>query len=102
MGPKNLEVDGITAALEERLLKNTAVGAPKVGTLPPSMNAVLLALVTSIGSSFRGRVGLQLEILALRHQLAVYHRRRPRTRTRLADRLLWAWLSRAWAERRAA
>ena len=61
------------------------------------MRAVLLALVASIRTSFRGRVALHIEILALRHQLAVYQRRNPRTRTKLADRLLWAWLSRAWA-----
>ena len=46
---------------------------------------------------------MQLEILALRHQLTVLQRRtnkRPRLRT--ADRLLWALLSRLWAERRSA
>jgi len=32
----------------------------------------------------------------LRHQLAVYQRRDVRAHTRVADRLLWAWLSRAW------
>ena len=61
------------------------------------MKAVLLALVASLHATFRGRVALHIEILALRHQLAVYHRHHPRTRTQLADRLLWAWLSRAWA-----
>ena len=61
------------------------------------MKAVLLALVTSICASLRGRVALHLEILALRHQLAVYQRRRLRVRTKVADRLLWAWLSRSWA-----
>ena len=61
------------------------------------MKAVLLALVTSIRASLRGRVALHLEILALRHQLAVYQRRRSRVRTKVADRFLWAWLSRSWA-----
>ena len=45
----------------------------------------------------RTRVALQLEILALRHQLYVLERSRPR-RLRLtgSDRLLWVWLSRVW------
>ena len=40
---------------------------------------------------------MQLEILALRHQLQVLERTRPR-RVRLtrSDRLLWVWLSRVW------
>ena len=46
---------------------------------------------------------MHLEILALRHQLAVLQRRttkRPRLRT--ADRFLWVILSRAWAQWRSA
>jgi putative transposase len=56
------------------------------------MMAVLVALLVSLRATFQTRVALQLEILALRHQLAVYRRRRPHTG--VADRLLWAWLSR--------
>jgi len=40
------------------------------------------------------RRGLLLEILALRHQLAV--RARPNRRLRLSDRLLWLTLRRVW------
>ena len=46
---------------------------------------------------------MHLEILALRHQLAVLQRRttkRPRLRT--ADRLLWVMLSRVWGQWRSA
>jgi hypothetical protein len=46
---------------------------------------------------------MQLEILALRHQLAVLQRRtnkRPPLRT--ADRLLWVLLARLWAQWRSA
>ena len=40
---------------------------------------------------------LHLEIIALRHQLAVVNRsRRPRLRLTRVDRMLWAWLSRSW------
>jgi putative transposase len=46
----------------------------------------------------RTRAALHLEILALRHQLQVLQRSRPR-RLHLAkaDRWLWAWLSEAWS-----
>ena len=60
------------------------------------MKAVLLALVASFRAGFRTRVALQLEVLALRHQLAVLQRRHVRARIKVADRLLWAWLSRTW------
>src|SRR3984957_4906052 len=50
------------------------------------------ALVTS---SFRSRVALQAEILALRHQLAVFQKSAPRRlRLQRSDRLLWVLLSR--------
>ena len=61
------------------------------------MKAVLLALLGSLRAGFRSRAALQLEVLALRHQLAVYKRCTTRPRTKVADRLLWAWLSRTWA-----
>lgn len=61
------------------------------------MRAVVIALLKSIASVFRSRMALQLEILALRHQLAVYQRAERRPRLGPADRLLWAWLSRAWS-----
>jgi putative transposase len=60
------------------------------------MKAILLALLASLRTGFRSRIALQLEILALRHQLAVYQRCPTRPRTRVADRLLWAWLSKTW------
>jgi len=41
---------------------------------------------------------LQLEILALRHQLQVVQRSRPhRMRLTRVDRLLWVWMSQVWA-----
>ncbi len=44
--------------------------------------------------SFRSRLALQAEILALRHQLNVLHRSvGPRRRLRASDRVLWVWLS---------
>ena len=61
------------------------------------MKEVLLAILASLRAGLQSRVALQLEVLALRHQLAVYRRSPTRARTKLADRLLWAWLSRKWA-----
>ena len=61
------------------------------------MRAVLVAVVASVISVFRSRRALHIEVLALRHQLAVYKRAGHRPQLRPVDRLLWAWLSRAWA-----
>ncbi len=46
---------------------------------------------------FRGGVELELEVIALRHQLAVLRRQRPgRTQLFSIDRLIWVWLYRLW------
>ena len=62
------------------------------------MRSVIVSLLGTLRASLRDRAALQLEILALRHQLQVLERTRPR-RVRLtrSDRLLWVWLSRVWA-----
>ena len=61
------------------------------------MRASVTALLAAIRSSFRTRAELEIEILALRHQLAVLQQAAPR-RLQLsrADRLLWVLLSRVW------
>jgi len=61
------------------------------------MTPSLQALVAFFLSLFRSRLAMQAEILALRHQLGVYQRTCVRPRLRPADRMLWAWLSRAWS-----
>ena len=60
------------------------------------MSPVLLAILALISSLFRSRLALQAEILALRHQLAIYDRNCRRPRIRSEDRILWSWLSRIW------
>ena len=66
------------------------------------MSAFLSALQT-LRTSAHSRAALQLEILALRHQLQALHRTRPR-RLRLAttDRCVWVMLSRLWTAWRTA
>jgi putative transposase len=67
------------------------------------MRSVVVSLLLTIRVSFRDRAALQLEILALRHQLHVVNRSGPpRLRLGPADRLLWAWLSSVWKGWRAA
>ena len=59
------------------------------------MTSVLLSLVLTLRTWARSRAALQLELLALRHQLTVLQRSRPR-RLQLTkvDRWLWVVLSR--------
>ncbi len=61
----------------------------------------MLALITTLSSllvcRFRSRAALELEVVALRHQLAVLRRQRPgRPQLSSIDRLLWVWLYRLW------
>src|SRR3982074_385928 len=63
----------------------------------------MLTLLSAVGSllSFRvrSRASLELELVALRHQLTVLRRQRPgRPRLFSTDRLLWVWLYRIWPQ----
>jgi transposase InsO family protein len=60
------------------------------------MSRVVSILLTSIATWFRSRLSLQLELIALRHQVTVYKQSVSRPTLRPADRLLWVWLSRLW------
>ena len=65
-----------------------------------SLMLTFLAAITSLLSfRLRSRASLELEVIALRHQLAVLKRRRlGRTKLFYADRLLWIWLYRIWPQ----
>ena len=54
------------------------------------MRPILDALVVFVVGVFRSRIALQLEIVALRHQLTLYHRSIRRPRVRPSDRIFWA------------
>jgi putative transposase len=60
----------------------------------------MLAAIAS--AAFRSRAVLQLENLALRHQLGVLRRSVKRPKLTAPDRLLWAWLSGVWSGWRSA
>src|SRR5262245_3751341 len=61
-----------------------------------TMSPVVPTLLVYLTTWFRSRRSMQMEILALRHQVAVYKQTVSRPRLRLMDRLLWAWLSHVW------
>jgi putative transposase len=61
------------------------------------MRSVVYAFLSTVGMLFRSRLSLQAEVIALRHQLTVYHRSVRRLQIRPADRVLWSWLSRHFA-----
>jgi hypothetical protein len=68
-----------------------------------AMPSVLVSLILTLRDLLRSRAAMQIEMLALRHQLRVLERSRPpRVRLTRLDRLLWVWLSRVWAEWRTA
>jgi putative transposase len=60
------------------------------------MPRVISILLASILTWFRSRLALQLELIALRHQVAVYKQSVFRPKLQPADRWLWVWLSRLW------
>jgi len=63
------------------------------------MKPVASSLLVMLWSCFRTRASMQVEILALRNQLAVLQRQtKKRASLRIADRLFWMMLSRLWTQ----
>jgi hypothetical protein len=60
------------------------------------MTPTFAAFFAFFGTSLRSRAAMQIEILALRHQLAICRRSGKRPRLKPADRLLRSWLARFW------
>jgi putative transposase len=63
------------------------------------MITILSALVSLLSFRVRSRASLELELIALRHQVTVLRRQRPgQLRLFSTDRLLWVWLYRVWPQ----
>jgi hypothetical protein len=60
----------------------------------------LATLLSTLYSILRSRTALELENLALRHQIGVLQcsARNRRPKLTALDRVLWAWLSRVWSD----
>jgi hypothetical protein len=56
----------------------------------------ILALLGALRVFFRSRYDTAIEILALRQQVAVLKRKRPRPKLNTFDRLFWTTLIRVW------
>ena len=64
---------------------------------------MLVSLLSTLLVSFRTRLVLQTEILALRHQINLLQRSsKKRISLRASDRILWVWLSQLWSDWRSA
>ena len=61
-----------------------------------SLTIPICAFFALLMLPFRTRRAMQLEVLALRHQLTVHQRSKTKPRLKPTDRLFWAWLSRVW------
>lgn len=57
----------------------------------------IFALLAEVAAYFRSRTDLAMEILALRQQVAVLKRKRPRASPKMSDRLFWITLRRFWS-----
>jgi hypothetical protein len=67
-----------------------------VGKISRLALCLLHLLATTTVGTFKARTALELETLALRHQLAVLQRLVKRPKLTAADRFLWARLSQFW------
>ena len=75
-----------------------AVAAGRYNVLQhQSVISLVLAVLAAIRAYFRSRNDTALEVLALRQQVAVLKRRRPRPPLSPLDRLFWTVLRQTWA-----
>src|SRR5262252_86695 len=66
------------------------------------MFPMLLSFLRSFRLYFKSRADLQMEILALRHQIVVLQRQTPKPKLKSADRRFWVGLSQFWSRWREA
>src|ERR1700740_3177596 len=89
-----------SAVITENSVRSENAGVPIIHEIivATTMSSLFVALFAFVASSFRRRAALQAEILALRHQLAVFQKNAPRRlRLHRCDRLLWVVLYRFWS-----
>src|ERR1044072_4650745 len=60
--------------------------------------SALHVLAGAVSAAVKSRASLQLENVALRHQVSVLRRSVKRPKLTSADRLLWAWLCQVWID----
>jgi transposase InsO family protein len=61
------------------------------------MRVILSSLIFLLTFRFRRRISLELEVIALRHQLSILQRRRKlQPQITRADRFIWSWLYQAY------
>ena len=60
------------------------------------MDKTIEIFLTIVREAFLSRAALHAEMLALRQQVAVLKRERPRPSLRMTDRVFWVILSRLW------
>jgi hypothetical protein len=78
--------------------ENTGVPTIREIMVATTMSSLFVAFFALIASTLRTRAALHAEILALRHQLAVFQMNAPRRlRLHRCDRLLWVVLYRCWS-----
>jgi len=75
-----------------------------IGRLLDSITGWLVIVLGGASSVLKSRAALQLENIALRHQLGVVQRAAKKRRLHLnaSDRCLWGWLSHVWPDWRSA
>jgi hypothetical protein len=86
--------------ITENSVRSENTGVPIIHEImvATTMSSLFVALFAFVASSFRSRAALQAEILALRHQLAVFQNKAARRlRLHRCDRLLWVVLYRFWS-----
>jgi hypothetical protein len=99
-GKSNRETTVIRPVVTENSVQSENTGVPIIRAImvATTMSSLFVALFALVASSFRTRAALQTEILALRHQLAVFQKNAPpRLRIHRCDRLLWVVPYRFWS-----
>ena len=93
---------GVCLPISPTVLKSLMFRGPDCYSSHP-MRTVFLSFLSALCSCFQSRACLQVENLALRHQINVLRRGgRRRLPLKSGDRLLWVWLSRLWTAWRSA